>query len=169
MASPSTRIQRTERSPEETARQSLQQIADEAVKNSSALKSLLYFAGELENSGLLAMLTAFIAAKDQVLGVALEQVSKPGSTNAIQNLMKLAQTLARVDGSYVENLLGAVVKGVEKGHEQLESSPEVGVFDLVRALRDPDINRALVLILGVLKGVGESLGQSGVAGNGTNG
>lgn len=159
MASPSTRIQKSEPSPADRNRESLQQLAENAALHSSALTGLLRLAGELEKSGVLAMGTALLAAKDQVLTVALEQVNRPASTNAIQNLMKVAETIGRVDGTQVENLLNAVVKGLEKGHEQLETNPEVGVFDLVRALRDPDINRALALVMGVLKGFGESLGH----------
>lgn len=160
MAMPSTLIQRTEPSAEEVIDQSLQQLSQEAAQHSSALTSLLNLAGELEKSGLLAMGTALLATKDHLLEVAVEQVSKPGATNAIHNLMQVAQTVGRVDGAHVESILNAIVKGLEKGHEQLAVSPEVGVFDLVRALRDPDINRALALIMGVLKGFGESLGKS---------
>ena len=113
MAMPSTLIQRSEPSEEELTRQSLQQLSKEAAEHTSALTSLLQLAGELEKSGLLTMGTALVAAKDDILAVAMEQVNKPGSTNAIQNLMKVAQTLGRVDGEHVNRLLNAVVKGLE--------------------------------------------------------
>lgn len=160
MAKPSTSIQRTELNQTEATEQALQQLTQEVAKHSVALQSLLELAQELESSGVLAMGTSLLKAKDEVLKVVLEQVSKPGSTNAIQNTLRVVETFSRIDAQQVHILLNALVGGLESGREQFEKKPVLGFFDLVRALRDPDVNRALTLGLGVLKGMGESLGKS---------
>nr|WP_230087952.1 DUF1641 domain-containing protein [Alicyclobacillus mali (ex Roth et al. 2021)] len=65
--------------------------------------------------------------------------------------------VGKIDPDRIGALADAVVVGLQRGHESLESNKKVGVFELVKALRDPGVNRALAFVLGLLRGLGERL------------
>ncbi|QQE79024.1 DUF1641 domain-containing protein [Alicyclobacillus sp. SO9] len=160
MASPSTSIHREQPNEAELLSQSLQELTVTLTQHSSAIVSLLKLVAELEESGVLQTLTALLKAKNEVLAVALEQITKPGTVNAIENLLSVVQAVQKVDGKQVQSVLQALTQGLEVGHAHLKEKPEVGVFDLVRALRDPAVSRSMSLVLGGLKGFGEGLGTA---------
>lgn len=160
MAKPSTSIHREQFTEAEMVSQSLQELSVALTEHSSAIVSLLNLVEELEKSGVLSTLTAVLKAKNEVLTVILEQLTKPGAVNAIENLLSVIQTLQKVNGTHVQSVLQALAQGLEAGHAHLEEKPEVGVFDLVRALRDPAVSRSMSLVLGGLRGFGETVGTA---------
>ncbi len=46
------------------------------------------------------------------------------------------------------------MRGVTKAVEEKDSGRKTGYFDIVRALKDPEINKAVTLLFSFLKGMG---------------
>jgi uncharacterized protein YjgD (DUF1641 family) len=53
--------------------------------------------------------------------------------------------------------MGGLSKGLQKAEEGFQSNKKVGVFELVKLIRDPDVNRVIKFSLNLLKGLGEGL------------
>ena len=53
--------------------------------------------------------------------------------------------------------MGSVAKGLEKAEQGLQTDSTTSVLDIMKALKDPDMNRAITFGLNLLKGVGEEL------------
>ena len=53
--------------------------------------------------------------------------------------------------------MGSVAKGLEKAEQGLQADSTTSVLDIMKALKDPDFNRAITFGLNLLKGVGEEL------------
>ncbi len=110
---------------------------------------------ELHDSGILDAAESILKAKESVAEVVLGQVSRKEATSLINNLMAAAGVLTAIDPEQTKKLLAGVTIGLEEAKEKQDQ--KVGVFDLVKALKDPDMNRAIGFGLRFLKGVGKGL------------
>ncbi|WP_157068501.1 DUF1641 domain-containing protein [Alicyclobacillus sendaiensis] len=157
MARPITNIKRIEFTKPEQNRIALHELEDSVADHKKALQSLLVLIQDLENSGVLEILHAALNSKEKIASIALEQILKPSVLNGVKNAMTAVGLVMKMDPDQVGALVDAVVVGLQRGQENLESNKKVGVFELVKALRDPGVNRALAFVLGLLQGLGEKL------------
>jgi uncharacterized protein YjgD (DUF1641 family) len=114
----------------------------------------------LNDSGLLDAAIAALEQRESLLRIVVDQAARPGSVAAIKNTVTLAQTLSHID----PDALAGVGEGVAVGVNRLQQGGAVkvtGIWDVLKAARDPDISRALSAILTVLKTVGEHLREQG--------
>lgn len=82
---------------------------------------------------------------------------RPPVTNALNNAMAAAGVLTELDPETTQKLVGGLSKGLQRAEEGIQSNKKVGVFDLVKLLRDPDVNRVMRFTIDLLKGLGEGL------------
>ncbi|WP_206922147.1 DUF1641 domain-containing protein [Alicyclobacillus suci] len=157
MAKPTTSINRVEPSHEEQSMEVTQELQAVFAAHSDAIKSLLVLVQDLHDSGVLEMLHALLNSKEKVASIVLEQVLKPSVLNTIKNAMTALGMVSKLDAEQLGKLTDAMVTGLEHGQAKLASGERVGVFQLAKAVRNPDINRTLALMLGLAEGMGQKL------------
>ena len=111
---------------------------------------------ELDKAGLLDVLLAAVEQRDSLLGILVNQVDKPGSIQTVKTLVGLAQVMSDMNPAGIT----AVGKGIATGVNRLQQGTGVevgGIWDVLKAARDPDISRAFSAILTILKSMGEHL------------
>jgi len=111
----------------------------------------------LKSSGVLPMVTALLEQRDDVLAILMRVVNTPDVKRAIVQIEGLLQTLSRLSPGFT----GAVQSGVERGlaAASRESDGSMTVFSLLKALRNPDIARAIRVSLAFLEGFGHQIGE----------
>ncbi|MFC4769765.1 DUF1641 domain-containing protein [Effusibacillus consociatus] len=159
MAKPITKIAPVVLTEKEKEEQSLEKVVQDVARNAEGIQETLKLLQELHDSGILEALNAAIESKEQIAKIAVGQLLRPPVTNMINNAMATAGALAELDPEMTKKLVSSLTKGLQKAEEGLENNSRVGVFDLVKALKDPDINRAIGFGLNLLKGIGEGLKQ----------
>lgn len=112
---------------------------------------------ELHDSGILEALTAMLTAKDKIAKIVVEQALRPEATALINNMMSALGGLTTLDPELTGSLISGLARGVTEGTQSIQSANRIGVFDLAKALKDPDVNRTLKFAIGFLKGFGKSL------------
>ena len=75
----------------------------------------------------------------------------------VNNAMAAGGVLTQLDPETTKKLMGSVAKGLEKAEQGLQADSTTSVLDIMKALKDPDMNRAITFGLNLLKGVGEGL------------
>jgi uncharacterized protein YjgD (DUF1641 family) len=155
MAKPITKIVQPVLTEKEKRELTLEQVVQDVVSNAEGIREMIKFLQELHESGILEALTALVEAREKVAKIAVGQLLRPPVTNAINNAMAAAGSITELDPEITKKLMGSIVKGLQKAEAGLGS--KVGIFDLIKALRDPDINRAIGFGLALLKGIGEGL------------
>ena len=155
MASPITTLKKREWSEEEKKHQSLNKLTDSLTENEEALQKTMAVVRELHDSGILEAAQSMLKAKESIAEVALGQVGRKEMTSLINNAMAAAGVLTAIDPEQTKKLLAGVAIGLEDAKEK--SNQKVGVMNLVKALKDPDINRAVNFGLHFLKGIGKGL------------
>ncbi len=157
MAKPIQTIKKIELTEEQKKAQSLENLLSEVAQNKDSLLETLHLLQELHDSGILEALGSLVKAKESVAKIAVGQLTRPPVTNMINNAMAAGGALTAIDPEMTQKLMASVANGLQKAEQGLQSGEKVGILDLVKVLKDPDINRAIGFGLNLLKGVGEGL------------
>ncbi|SCC13830.1 DUF1641 domain-containing protein [Bacillus mycoides] len=157
MAAPIQAIQKQELTEEELKQQKLEDLKELLANNEDALHQMFNIVGELNDIGMLEAANSMLKAKEPIAKIVLGQVTREPVTNLINNMMGAAGALTELDPELTKKLVGSVLTGMDEGNQHLQSNKKVGILDLMKVLKDPDINRAIGFGLHFLKGMGKGL------------
>ncbi|OTY14678.1 hypothetical protein BK735_25285 [Bacillus mycoides] len=157
MAAPIQAIQKQELTEEEMKQQKLEDLKELLANNEEALNQMFNIVGELNDIGMLEAANSMLKAKEPIAKIVLGQVTREPVTNLINNMMGAAGALTELDPALTKKLIGSVLTGMDEGNQHLQSNKKVGILDLMKVLKDPDINRAIGFGLHFLKGMGKGL------------
>jgi uncharacterized protein YjgD (DUF1641 family) len=160
MAAPIKRIVKQPVTEMEKQNQTVESVLQVLGQNPEGIQETIKLLQELHNSGVLGALNAAVEAKEEIAKIVVGQMVRPPVTNMINNAMAAAGGLSELDPEMTEKMMKGVAKGLQKAEDGLRSEKKVSIFDLMTALSDPDINRAMGFGINFLKGVGESLKDS---------
>jgi uncharacterized protein YjgD (DUF1641 family) len=159
MAHPISAVERQETSPEQRKEETLNQLLSALAENPEGLQQTVKLLQQLHESGILPAVQALLEAKEQAASVVVEQLRRPPVTNMINNAMAAAGALGAIEPATTEKLMSGLSNGLKKAEEGLDKNETTGVWSLMTAVKDPDINRALTFGLNLLKGLGQGLNK----------
>ncbi|MBP0725739.1 DUF1641 domain-containing protein [Bacillus sp. RG28] len=157
MAKPITKIDEPVLTEKEIQAQSLEKVLQDLSQNADGIIETIKLLQELHDSGILGAINNLVAAKEQVAKILVGQMLRPPVITAINNAMAAAGAITEIDPETTKKLMGGLSKGLQKAEEGFQSNKKVGVFELVKLIRDPDVNRVIKFSLNLLKGLGEGL------------
>lgn len=164
MAKPTNVIARPVKTTEEERATALEALLEGASDNSPALLEALALLQSLHQRGILEALAALFQKGDDVLGITMDTLAQPAYSRGAKNALALAQTLSALDEETLATSQRMVVNGVRGFTNAKPPVKPLGVFDLLRALKDPDVSAGLAATLGLLKGIGAAQRQHGTGG-----
>ncbi|WP_339250361.1 DUF1641 domain-containing protein [Sporosarcina sp. FSL W8-0480] len=157
MAAPITSIQRKQLTQEEQQQEKLNELQTLIAEQQQSLNKILELTAELDKAGVLDAMNAMVKAKDDLMGIAVSQVSREPMTNLINNLMNTAGILTSINPEVTESLKKAIASGIQDAELYKGNGDKVSIFQVMTALNDPNINRAVKYGLDFLKGMGKGL------------
>lgn len=156
MAKAISQIKRIELTQEQERERDLKEVESALLDNKEAILESLDIIKSMHQRGILTTLSGLFGEGDKVLNVLVKAVDKPEATNTIKNLLLMIGVLGTINVKQLEPLLLKLNSGVARVAEYRESEDDrMGYFDLVKSLKDPEINRALSLLFEFLRGMGE--------------
>lgn len=157
MAEPISKIRRVEKTDDQIKQDKMTAIKDQIATDDAAFMEVLELVKALHDSGALDMLNSALKAKEDIATTFLNEARKEPATNAINNLMMTSKLLTETKPEQTEKMLEGLANAQAKANESLKEDTTLGLFGLAKAMRDPDVNRALRYGLAFLKGVGQEL------------
>ncbi|MDW0117240.1 DUF1641 domain-containing protein [Sporosarcina thermotolerans] len=157
MAAPITSIQRKQLTQEEQQQEKLNELQTLIAEQQQSLNKILELTAELDKAGVLDAINAMVKAKDDLMGIAVNQASREPMTNLINNLMNTAGILTSINPEVTESLKKAIAHGIEEAELYKGNGDKVSILKVMTALNDPNINRAVKYGLDFLKGMGKGL------------
>lgn len=157
MASPITHLKKKELTPDEIRQKKLGELEALLAEQDQALNKLLAITGDLNDAGILDAVLAMVRAKEGITEVVMHQATREPVTNLINNMMSAAGALTAIDPAMSEKLAGSVANGLKEAEAERKNDKKVSIFQLMKALGDPDINRSIKFGLNFLKGMGRGL------------
>ncbi|MGA9287722.1 MAG: DUF1641 domain-containing protein [Anaerobacillus sp.] len=159
MAKAIKKVRRIELSEEEKRANDLKEIEDALIDNKEALLETLNVVGGMKERGVLTLLNGLFGEGDRVLKVIVDLLNVPENTTALKNLMLLFGAAGKINVQDLEPLLLKVNAGIENVAEHAEDDKKTGYLDLLRTLKDPEVNRSLTILITFLKGMGKDTGH----------
>ncbi|MFC7370970.1 DUF1641 domain-containing protein [Fictibacillus iocasae] len=141
--------------PEEQRSKDLREVEDALIKNKDAILQTMEIMNHMQDKGLLSLLNGLFGQGDKVLHVLVKAVDKPEATNTLKNLLLLVGTLGLINVKQLEPILLKLNSGIARVAEYKDTEEKTSYFDLVRALKDPEINKAITILMQFLKGMGQ--------------
>ncbi|GGE50640.1 hypothetical protein GCM10011391_31760 [Pullulanibacillus camelliae] len=160
MAEPITHIQRPTFTDEQITEQKLEALKKQFANNEDALNKVLDIVGELHDIGVLEAADAALQAKEKIAKIVLEQVSREPVTNLLNTVMGATGAVMAADPEQMTKLIKSTMAGVDAGSQFVQEDQKIRVRDLMKTLKDPDINRAIGFGIHFLKGMGKELKES---------
>lgn len=157
MAKPIQTIQKEERTEEQQKGQSLESLLSELADNKESIIEALQLLQELHESGILEALNSLLKVKESATKIAVDQLAREPVTNMINNAMAAGSALTELDPESTSKLTKGLVTGLQKADEGLKEDTKIGMIDLLKMMKDPDINRAIVFGCNLLKEIGAGL------------
>jgi uncharacterized protein YjgD (DUF1641 family) len=157
MAKPIKMIQKTEVTEDQMKMNSLEDLLTEVVENKDSLLETLNLLQELHDSGIMEALGSLLKSKEKAAQIAVGQLTREPVTNMINNAMAAGGILTELNPVTTSKLAKSLLSGLKKAEQGLKDDSKIGIFDLMKAIKDPDINRTLGFGFNLLKGMGEGL------------
>jgi uncharacterized protein YjgD (DUF1641 family) len=158
VAKPITAIQKQTITEEEKREKTIEELKTSLTEKEEAIAELLAIMEELHNSGILEAVNAMLKAREDIAKIVIGQANRKPVTTVINHVIGIAQLLANLDPQLTSKLLESTASGVAEAYKHAkETEKKVGIFDLLKALNDPDINRAIRFFLSALKEIGKRL------------
>ncbi|BDG34530.1 helical membrane plugin domain-containing protein [Saccharococcus caldoxylosilyticus] len=158
MAKPITTIQKQMVTEEEKREKTIEELKASLTEKEKAVHELLSIVEELHKSGLLEAANAMLKAREDIAKIVIGQANRKPVTTMITHVIGIAQLFANLDPQLTSKLLESTASGFAEAYKQTkETGKKIGIFDLLKAINDPDINRAIRFILSSLKEIGKRL------------
>ncbi|KPV45781.1 DUF1641 domain-containing protein [Alicyclobacillus ferrooxydans] len=134
---------------------------DEAVtlpggaEQAKAVEKVVRLCEALDNAGWLDVFISVVEQRNALLSVLADEAAKPAAVQAVKSIVGLGQAVTSVNSDALTAAMQGISNGLNHiGHDGLEVK---GIWDVLKASRDPDVSRAFSAILTVLKSMGEHL------------
>jgi uncharacterized protein YjgD (DUF1641 family) len=161
VAKPITTIQTQTVTEEEKREKTIKELKASLTEKEKAVHELLSIIEELHESGLLEAANAFLKAREEIAKIVIGQANRKPVTTMINHVIGIAQLTANLDPQFTSTLLESAASSVAEAYKQTkENNKKLGIFDLLKTLNDPDINRAIRFILSSLKEFGKRLDEA---------
>jgi uncharacterized protein YjgD (DUF1641 family) len=158
MATAITRIKKQIPTEAQQQAESVQEILKVLSDNKESLIAFLDVLKEAEKSGLFDIMQGILKNKTDVAKVAMEFVNVAGIPSMMKNGIVAMQFLRKLDPVKVHMLLNGLNQGMEKATAQNDN--HTSVWGMVRAMREPEINSSLTVLLNFLRGMGTEFNKS---------
>ncbi|MBT2656084.1 DUF1641 domain-containing protein [Bacillus sp. ISL-18] len=156
MAKAIKQIERIEITEEERRKQDLQEIENSLLKNKDALLDTLDLLKHMHARGVIPLLSGLFAEGDKVLQILIKKADTKETANTLKNLLLMVGVLGTINVKQLEPILLKLNAGIARVSESKDDDDTIGYFDIVRSLKDPEINRSIALFFEFLKGMGSA-------------
>lgn len=155
MANPITNIKQME-IPEEVARdQSVLEVTKAVSENKEAIMKGIDFLSTLNDNGMLDMTHALVKQKETALDNVMRELNKPQYSATLENLSKMFLFLGELNVEELKHFTGKLNNGLEESRA-VDQSEKTSYVDIIKALKDPEINRSVTMLLQFLRGMGKA-------------
>ncbi|PRR88033.1 DUF1641 domain-containing protein [Bacillus atrophaeus] len=155
MAKAITKIQKQTVTEEDQRKRDLEEIETALIDHKEAILETMHILGHMNDRGILSALSGLFGQGDKVMDILVKTADKSETANMLKNLLLLGGTLGMLNVKQLEPFILKINAGVANAAEQKDSNEKIGYFDILRSLRDPEINKAVTMLFTFLKGMGE--------------
>lgn len=154
MAERIQKIKRIQYSEEQILKRDLDEVKQAVSENKTAILKGIGFLNTLESQGMLDMIDASLKQKEEILTNVVTEVNKEQYSSILDNAGNLLFLMGQLDVGAIEQFMGKINSGLEVANET-QSDEKTSYTKMLRALKDPEVNRSVTTLLNFMKGMGK--------------
>ena len=158
MAKAITKIEKYIPSEAQQQEESIQEILKALSENKESVTSFLEMVKEAHESGVFDILKGLLENKKEVAKVGLDLINVAGAPSMLKNMIVTMQFLSKLDPLKTHMLLDGLNKGLER--ISVENESHTSMWGMVKALREPEINASITVLLNFLRGMGSEFDRN---------
>lgn len=155
MASPISNIKPLVVDEETRRRQDLDEVEAAVADHKDAVLETITLMGHLHDTGILAISNGVFSQGDEVLRILVQELNNPDNSRVLENGIGLAGLVGSLDIDRLKVLTEKMNQGVKEATDEGAEDGPKSVFQLMKALKDPEISRSVGLLMSLLKGMGK--------------
>ncbi|WP_163970839.1 DUF1641 domain-containing protein [Oceanobacillus halotolerans] len=154
MAKPISTVKKLE-IPEETKHeQHLDEVTKAVSENKEAILKGIELVSSLHESGALDFANALVKRREDALENIITEINKEQYASLLENMSKLVLYIGELNVDELYYFTERINDGIHEAAVASEDS-QTSYLDLLRALKDPQINRSITMLLNFLRGMGK--------------
>lgn len=153
MAEPITNIKRMTYTDEEIREQQLHEVLGAVSDNKDAILKGVTLLRSLDDSGMLDAADALIKQRKAAMDNIFTELNKSSYTGVLENLSNLVFLLGDLDTENLKQFTDKINQGMVETNVS-DPDEKASIMGLAKALKDPEINRSITMILQFLRGMG---------------
>ncbi len=153
MANPIKKIKRIEYSEEEIQEQNVAEVMQAISENKDSVIKGIDLLSTVNESGTLDIISALIKKRKVALENLVTELNKERYAGSIENLSELFMLLGSINTEQIEELLTKMNQGIEDA-QFVSETETTSYMDLFRAIKDPEINKSITMLLEFLRVMG---------------
>lgn len=153
MANPIKKIKRIEYSEEDIQEQNVAEIMQAVSENKDSVIKGIDLLSTFNESGTLDIINALIKKRKVVLENIVTELNKDRYAPTLENLSELFLLLGSINTEQIEELLTKMNQGIEDA-QFVSETETTSYMDLFRAIKDPEINKSITMLLEFLRVMG---------------
>lgn len=154
MASPITNIRRLEIPEEVIQEHNLEEVVNAVSENKEAILTGIDTLVTLSESGILDMANAFVKHRKDALEYVMREVNKPAYSSILENASKLVLLLGELPVDDIQYFTDKLKNGMDEART-FERTEKTSYMSLLKALKDPEINKSITMLMQFLRGMGK--------------
>ncbi|MFG6148081.1 DUF1641 domain-containing protein [Halobacillus sp. B23F22_1] len=157
MAKAIKQIDRSIPTAEEKQAAEVNELISSITEHKETLLLLLEIIEEFHKVGLLDMLQGVLKTRHKLGLLAMEELDKPVVHDLVKSGIGAFNFLTKVDPEQFSRILNGMSEGLKHSSEQLENDKTLGIWGMMKATKDPEVNRSLTTFIHFLEGMGKGL------------
>lgn len=154
MADPISNVKQMEISKEKIQQDNLEEVIEAVSDNKEAILKGIDFLSTLNDNGMLEMSHALVKHKEDALENVMNELNKPQYAKVLENIMQLVFLAGELRVDELNDFANRLNNGMVAAGNP-ESNDKTSYLDVMKALKDPEINRSITMLLAFLKGMGK--------------
>ncbi|WP_082234570.1 DUF1641 domain-containing protein [Halobacillus massiliensis] len=157
MAKAIKQIDKTFVTPEKKQQEDLNLILNQLAQNKESILLMVEIIEELRKFGLLDIAKGMLKTRHELGILAMEELDKPTVHDLVKSGIGAFNFITKVDPKQLDRILNGASEGLKGMTENLPEDEKLGMWGLVKSMRDPEVNRSLTAMVHFLKGMGHGL------------
>ncbi len=152
MAERITEIKRLKKSYEQIKQESLNDVIDAIVENKDSILKAIRLIGILDEAKILDALNGGLKARQVIINKFAVELNKDIYSGVLTNMAQLVFLLGELDVKDLSELLSRLNRGIHAAN-LTKPGDKTTIKSLVGFLRDDDLNRSMIYMLNLLRGM----------------
>lgn len=154
MAEPIRDIKRIQINEEDVIDHDVQEVRRAISKNKKAILNGIELLSILDNDDFLMMFTALIKHRKEITKNVFKEINKPQYEGVLHNIGQLLFLLGDLNMEQLEDFTAKLNRGLTEASATKEDE-RTSYVGMVRALKDPEVNHSMTMLLNFLRGMGK--------------